>query len=387
MAWVLSPVPPPGLSAQESFVRVRLTGPDRLIGRTARDFTALGGWASDAVPSVPEEEGAAVVLAGTAAQMRELDAKAPPPVSAALDISLTRALGGPPVVRLGSWVFDFPNRVYVAGILNATPDSFYDRGRFFGTDAALARADDIVQEGADVIEVGGETAQAGARLDPAVEIERVVPLVADLVSRYPLPVAVDTYKPEVARAVIEAGAVLINDIAGLGEPGMADVIAGSGAGVVIMHLHGKPKEPYRDLDVPSMMDWVGSFLRRRIAAAEAAGIPRDRILVDPGLNFGKHPRRDLELMRRLPELRNLGCPIFVATSRKDYIRDLLGLPPDDLLEGTAAAVAFAVVQGANMVRVHDVRAMVRVVRMTEHLAGAGTAHVPHAKERRDVTDH
>lgn len=387
-AWVLSPVPPPRLGPHESFVRLRLVGPDSLIDRTAQEFATLGGWASDSTPpSPPDRDGRQVVLAGTVAQLRQLAARGPAPAAEVLDAALTRALGGPPAVRLGTHLFDFPRRVYVAGILNATPDSFYDRGRFFGTDAALARAADIVRQGADVIEVGGESAQAGERLDPAVEIDRVVPLVEELVRRYPLPVAVDTYKPDVARAAIQAGAVLINDIAGLGEAGMAEAIAGSDAGVVIMHLHGRPKESYGDLDVPSVMDWVAVFLRQRIEAATVAGIPRERIFVDPGLNFGKRPHRDLELMQRLPELRTLGCPIFVATSRKDYIRDLLRLPPDDLLEGTAAAVAFAVVQGANVLRVHDVEAMVRVVRMTEHLAGYSSGERLSAEEQRDVTAH
>ncbi len=270
---------------------------------------------------------------------------------------------------LGRYRFDFTTRVYIVGILNNTPDSFYDWGRSFGMDAALARAEEIVREGADLIEVGGETAQEGDRVEIAEEIRRVAPLVRELVRRFNMPVAVDTYKPQVAQAAIDAGAVLINDISGLSDPAMAPLLANSQAGIVIMHLHGRPKQHYIDLDVPSMMDWVAAFLRERTAVALAAGIPPERIMVDPGLNFGKHPSRDVELMRRLPELRSLGFPIFVATSRKDYIRDLLRLHPDELLEGTAAAVAFAIAQGANMLRVHDVQTMVRVARMMEFFCG------------------
>jgi len=387
-AWVLSPFPLPPPDPQQTFLRLRFSGPDDAVGDAAREFGALGGWASAvSPPSPPTFDHPRVTLAGTLAQLKQLATQGSAPAAGAVKAALATALGGLPPIQLGRHRFDFRRRVYVAGILNNTPDSFYDRGRHFGRHAALARAEEIVEQGADLIEIGGETAQAGVRLSPAEEIDRVVPLVEILAARYPLPIAVDTYKPDVARAAIGAGAVLINDIAGLGEPGMGGVIAGSTAGIVIMHLHGRPKEPYRDVEVPSIMDWVGAFLRRRLADADAAGIPQGRIFVDPGLNFGKRPHRDLELMQRLPELRNLGCPIFVATSRKDYIRDLLGLPPDELLEGTAAAVAFAVVQGANMLRVHDVRAMVRVVRMTELLVGHNKTEGVPTEEARDVAAH
>jgi dihydropteroate synthase len=310
-----------------------------------------------------------VVLAGSLEQFERMVGGAEALVATALRRTLQAVTAPPPVVTLGNHRFDFATHVYVAGILNNTPDSFYDRGRFYGKDAALARAEEIVREGADVIEVGGETAQEGDPLPVRQEIARVVPLITELVRRFDRPVAVDTYKPDVAKAAIEAGAVLVNDISGAADPEMVRVLAGSEAGIVIMHLHGRPRQHYTDIDVPSMMDWVAAFLKNRTDKVTAAGLPHQRILVDPGLNFGKRPTRDLELMRRLPELRNLGFPIFVATSRKDYIRDLLHLHPDDLLEGTAAAVAFAVAQGANMLRVHDVQAMVRVTRMMEFFCG------------------
>lgn len=310
-----------------------------------------------------------MTVGGTLAQFDRVMDATEARVADELRRALTSVASPPPAVTLGRHWFNFASRVYVVGILNRTPDSFYDRGRYFGSDAALARAEEIVAEGADLIEVGGETAQEGDRLAVREEIERVAPLIAELVRRYKLPVAVDTYKAEVARAAIDAGAVLVNDISGMADPAMPEVIAESRAGIVMMHLHGRPKQHYVDLDVPSMMDWVAAYLRQRIEAAVAAGIPRERLLVDPGLNFGKKPARDLELLRRLSELRNFGLPIFVATSRKDFIRDLLHLHPDDLLEGTAAAVAFAITQGANLVRVHDVEPMVRVARMMEFFCG------------------
>jgi len=369
-AWALTPLPPPGSPAEVAFIRMRLIAPEAALRRAVVEFARLGGAMSTLAPAAPPlQDRLQVVLAGTAAQFDRFMGEAAPPLAAAVRTTLRATIASPPAVTLGRHQFHFASRVYVAGILNNTPDSFYDRGRYYGPQTALARADEMVREGADVIEVGGETAQQGDPIPAREEIERVAPLIAELVRRYDRPVAVDTYKPEVARAAIEAGAVLVNDISGAANPEMARVIATGHAGIVIMHLHGRPKQHYTDINVPSMMDWVAAFLWRRSTEMIAAGVPRERILVDPGLNFGKHPSRDIELMRRLPELRSLGFPIFVATSRKDYIRDLLRLHPDDLLEGTAAAVAFAIAQGANILRVHDVQAMVRVARMMEYFCG------------------
>lgn len=374
-AWALAPLAPLRESRDVAFQKIRLIAPDDALRSAAASMRRAGGWASEITPALPPLEGRRqIVLAGTLLQFDQALRAASPDqpesvVAKAIQETLDRIVAPPLATSFGSHRFDFAHRVYVAGILNNTPDSFYDRGRHFGSDAALGRAEEIVREGADLIEVGGETAQQGETLPLREEVDRVVPLVRELARRFPLPVAVDTYKPAVARAAIEAGAVLINDISGMADPAMTEAIAGSKAGIVLMHLHGRPKQHYEDVHVPSMMDWVAAFLKQRTDAAVALGIPRQRLLVDPGLNFGKHPARDLELMQRLSELRSLGCPIFVATSRKDYIRDLLHLHPEELLEGTAAAVAFAVAQGANMLRVHDVKAMVRVVRMMEYFVG------------------
>ena len=387
-AWVLTPLASFRETRDVAFQKIRLIAPGDALRTASAGIREAGGWASDITPaSPPLEKRRQVVLAGTLAQFDRFVSRADSSVARAIRETLDSAITPPPTITLGHHRFDFAGRVYVAGILNNTPDSFYDRGRHFGIDAALRRAEEIVREGADLIEVGGETAQEGDALRVRDEIDRVAPLVRELTRRFPLPVGVDTYKPVVARAAIEAGAVLVNDISGMADPAMAGIIAGSGAGVVLMHLHGRPKQHYVDVPVPSMMDWVAAFLKQRTDAAVAAGIPRERILVDPGLNFGKHPARDLELMRRLPELRSLGCPIFVATSRKDYIRDLLRLHPDDLLEGTAAAVAFAVAQGANMLRVHDVQAMVRVVRMMEYFTGHRTVKEPEEAVKRGQAGH
>lgn len=368
-AWALAPLAPREAPRATAFQKIRLIAPRKALEQAASASVREGGWASEITgASPPLQDHEQVILAGTLEQFDRVATRAAG-MAPELRQAMAAVTAPPPAVALGRYRFDFGTRVYVAGILNNTPDSFFDRGRFFGLDAALARAEEMVAQGADVIEVGGETAQQGDRVAVREEIERVAPLITELTRRYDLPIAVDTYKAEVARAALQAGAVLVNDISGMADPRMPEVIAGSEAGIVLMHLHSRPKKHYTDLDVPSMMDWVAVFLRGRIEAAEAAGILRERLLVDPGLNFGKQPQRDIELLQRLSELRNFGLPILVATSRKDFIRDLLHLHPEELLEGTAAAVAFAISQGANLVRVHDVQAMVRVARMMEFFCG------------------
>jgi len=387
-AWALVPLVRRGEPRETALQKIRLIGGEDALRAAAAACRALGGWASELGPAPPPHgDRSQVVLAATLGVFDRLATEAGGLVGPVLRDTLERLAAPPPTVRLGPHTFDFRSRIYIAGILNNTPDSYYDRGRYYGMDAALARAEEIVREGADLIEVGGETAQQGDPLTVREEIERVVPLVRALTRRFPQPVAVDTYKAAVARAAIEAGAVLINDISGASDPEMPEVVRAGGAGLVVMHLHGRPKQHYDDVPVPSMMDWVGAFLARRIDDLVARGLPRERLLVDPGLNFGKHPGRDLELMRRLPELRTLGCPVFVATSRKDYLRDLLRLHPDELLEATAAAVAFAALQGANMLRVHDVQVMVRVARTMEFFLGHRTVPTPEEAGQRGQTGH
>ena len=252
----------------------------------------------------------------------------------------------------------------IVGILNATPDSFYDRGRYYGFPAALARADEMVAEGAGLIEVGGETARPGPAVDPEDEIRRVVPLIEALADRLPVPVSVDTHKPEVALRAVGAGAVMINDISGLADIRMAEVAGETGAALVVMHIQGRPKVRQVNPRYRAVVDEVSAFLEDQTEQAQAAGVPRSRLVVDPGFSFGKAVDHDMEVLRRLGEFRSLGYPIYLATSRKNYIRDLLGLPFEDLLEGTAAAVAYGLAQGAQLVRTHDVRFMSRLARMT-----------------------
>jgi dihydropteroate synthase len=288
--------------------------------------------------------------------------------------ALSRFRTPPRVLEMGDRVLNLERGPRIVGVLNATPDSFYDRGRYFARDAALARADEMVAEGADVIEVGGESARPGPTVSPEEEAARVGPLIGVLARRSPVPIAVDTYKPDVARRAVDEGAVLINDISGLADPRLAEVAAATGAALVVMHIQGRPKVRQSNPRYRSVVDEVYAFLEDRTAAARRAGVPETRLVVDPGFSFGKSALHDVELLRRLGEFRSLGYPIYLATSRKNYIRDVLGLPFEELLEGTAAAVAYGVLQGARLVRTHDVRFMVRLTRMLDIIVR------PHARE-------
>jgi len=282
----------------------------------------------------------------------------------------------PRILRACGVALDVGTRPLVVGVLNATPDSFYDRGRYFERDRALARADELVAEGADLLEVGGETARPGPPVDAAEERRRVAPLIALLARRLPVPIAVDTYKPDVARAALDAGAVLVNDISGLADSRMIELAAATGAALVAMHIQGLPKVRQLSPRYGSVVEEVYAFLNERTARALALGVAADRLVVDPGLSFGKAPEHDLEILRRLGTFSRLGYPIYLATSRKNYIRDVLALPAEDLLEGTFAAVAYGVAQGVHLIRTHDVRSIARVIRMT-----LAIARTPEAAQR------
>ncbi|HKV45388.1 MAG TPA: dihydropteroate synthase [bacterium] len=305
-------------------------------------------------------------------------------VGAAAAAALDRFRNGPRVLEAGGRALAL-ERPLIVGILNATPDSFYDRGRYFSLPEALARADEMVAEGADLIEVGGETARPGPRLDADEECRRVVPLIEALAGRLSVPVSVDTYKPEVAVRAVGAGAVMINDISGLADVRLAEVAAQRGAALVVMHILGRPKVRQPSPKYEAVVDEVYAFLEAQTGTARAAGVPRARLVVDPGFSFGKAPRHDVEILRRLGEFRGLGYPLYLATSRKNYIRDLLSLPFEELLEGTAAAVAYGLAQGAHFVRTHDVRFMARLARMMHAVLHLGEWSGPPRRSAMEVT--
>lgn len=249
-------------------------------------------------------------------------------------------------------------RVLVMGILNVTPDSFYGGSRTSLSTDAAERALRMVDEGADVIDVGGESTRPGSRPVPAeVEMERVVPAIEEIRRRSEIPISIDTTKATVAREALARGASVVNDVSALRfDPELAAVVAEGGASVILMHMQGEPETMQVAPSYADVVAEVVAFLTARVEAAVAAGIPRARILVDPGIGFGKRLEDNLALLRGLPRLRALGCPIVVGLSRKRFLGDLLGgLAVEERLEGTIAANAVAVVNGADVLRVHDVR--------------------------------
>jgi len=258
-------------------------------------------------------------------------------------------------------------RTLLMGILNVTPDSFSDGGLYLKTDEAVRRGETLADEGADLIDIGGESSRPGA--DPAPveeEIQRVVPVIERLAKRLAIPISIDTRKTEVARRALAAGARIVNDISALRfDPEMAPLVAQEGVPVVLMHMQGTPKTMQARPVYTDVIREIRDFFETRIQWAEQSGISRNSIVLDPGIGFGKTAEHNLEILSRLGELGASGRPLLIGPSRKSFIGRVLGLPVEERLEGTAAAVAVGVLNGASIVRVHDVKAMGRVVRMVE----------------------
>ena len=270
----------------------------------------------------------------------------------------------------------------VMGILNVTPDSFFDGGRHDDPDRAVERGRTLAAEGADIVDVGGESTRPGARaVDASVEIARVVPVVEALAAEG-IPVSVDTSKPEVMRAALAAGASMVNDVRALLEPGAMEVVASSDAAVCLMHMRGTPESMQVETAYAHVVAEVRDFLARRAAACERAGIARNRIVVDPGFGFGKGVAENLALLRRLRDLVAAGYPVLAGLSRKSTIGAITGRSPGDRLAGSLAAALTAVERGAAIVRVHDVRETVDALRVYAAAAavtddspgGRGEAH-------------
>ncbi len=265
---------------------------------------------------------------------------------------------------------DFSKKTYIMGILNVTPDSFSDGGLYFSEKKAIEHALRLVKEGADIIDVGGESTRPGSEpVSLEEEIRRTIPVISALSKEIRVPISIDTYKAEVARRALDAGATMVNDISGLRfDPDMPAVVAEYGVPVVIMHIKGRPKDmqqnPVYEALIPEIMD----YLRISIRLAIKFGIKEDMIIIDPGIGFGKTFEHNLEIINNLKEFTLLEKPVAVGVSRKAFIGRILGdLPPQERLEGTAAAVAIAIYNGANIVRVHDVKEIVRVARVVDSI--------------------
>ncbi len=296
-------------------------------------------------------------------------------------------------LRIGRRAFVWGERAYIMGIVNVTPDSFSGDGLLGGAgeagaggeavvDAAVQQALRMLDEGADILDVGGESTRPGGQpVDAQAEASRVLPVIEALRRETDAPISIDTYKASVARQALDAGADMINDVWGMAmDPELAPLAARRGVPVVLMHNRSKPRDAAQEARLGGRYvgvkytDLLGDVIRELgalIEAAEEAGVARERIIVDPGIGFGKTVEQNLRLLNHLDALRVLGLPILAGPSRKSFIGYTLDLPPEERTEGTAAAVAMAVARGADIVRVHDVRVMARVARMTDAILRAG----------------
>jgi dihydropteroate synthase len=263
-------------------------------------------------------------------------------------------------LALGDRRFDITTRSVIMGILNRTPDSFFDQGAYYDFDAFLRKADGLVADGADFLDVGGVKAGPGPEVDEQEELERVVPAIEALKARFDVPLSVDTWRSGVARACFEAGAVVGNDISGFADPEYLPVCAAAGASVVATHIRLRPRVPDPNPEYDDLLQAVDDFLLDRARQAEAAGIPRERIMIDAGLDLGKSEPQSLELLRASDRLVALGYPVFLSASNKRFLGNLLGTEVTDRREGNLAAHSLGVLLGCRILRAHDVRGARRV---------------------------
>lgn len=255
------------------------------------------------------------------------------------------------------------NAPKVMGIVNVTPDSFSDGGRFISTDKAIAHAHDLVAQGADILDIGGESTRPGATPVPLdEELSRVIPVIEGLAG-IGVPLSIDTYKPEVMRAAILAGVDIVNDVCALQEPKALEIVAASDVGVCLMHMQGRPQNMQQDPQYQDVVQEVYDFLKGRLAAAEQAGIAKARITLDPGFGFGKRTAHNLALLEGLSTLQKLGAPLLIGLSRKSVLGQVAGADVNERLYASLAASVISVMKGANIVRVHDVKATVEALKV------------------------
>jgi len=285
----------------------------------------------------------------------------------------------PPPLRAGNLVMHFGLRPYLMGIVNVTPDSFSDGGRFFDRQRAVEHALALVEQGADILDIGGESTRPGSDPVPAsAEIDRVVPVIEDVVRWAATPISIDTTKAAVARAALDAGATLVNDVSALRfDPEMAGTVAAAGVPLVLMHMRGTPKTMQQGQIVyGDLLGEIAGFLAGRIQQARQAGIAAERIIVDPGIGFGKTAEHNLSIIHRLGELAALGRPVLLGVSRKAFIGQVLDVPVEQRVFGTAAAVAAGVLAGAHIIRVHDVAPMRQVALLAQAIANESLPAAP-----------
>ncbi len=278
-------------------------------------------------------------------------------------------------LRLPSRTLHLGERTLVMGVLNITPDSFSDGGRYLDSEAAIARALQLERDGAELLDIGGESTRPGADpISAEEELRRILPVIEVLRGKLRIPMSVDTQKAEVAEATIAAGAEILNDVSALRmDPRLADVARRARVPVILMHMRGTPRTMQRGTFARDVIRDALAGLREALARAKRAGLAKSQLLLDPGIGFGKTYKQNFEILARLPEFARLGCPIVVGTSRKSFLGKAMArpgepaLPSDDRLLGTAATVTASILGGAHIVRVHDVAEMVKVVRVTDHI--------------------
>lgn len=269
------------------------------------------------------------------------------------------------------WLKDNNRKPLVMGILNVTPNSFSDGGRYDKFSKAIAHAIKMEEEGADIIDIGGESTQPGAKpVDIEEELKRVIPVIEGIRKKSNIIISIDTYKSAVAGKAISAGANIINDISGLRfDNNMVRLASETQVPVIVMHMLGNPQNMQKDPSYTNLMEELISFFQERVDVLTSNGINKNNIILDPGIGFGKTVDQNFKIIRELSRIVDLGFPVLVGPSRKSFIGNILNLPTDDRIEGTAAAVTAAIMNGSRIVRVHDVKEMLRVVKMTEKICG------------------
>ncbi|MEO8168033.1 MAG: dihydropteroate synthase, partial [bacterium] len=271
----------------------------------------------------------------------------------------------PFLYSFGEKTYDLSARTYVMGILNVTPDSFSDGGKYLDPADAVSRALQMIDEGADFIDVGGESTRPGAGPVPlAEELNRVLPVISALAGKTDTPISVDTYKPQVAMSALDAGAVIVNDISGMAfDDALAKLAREMGASIVLMHMKGEPRTMQNNPAYDNLWQEVIDYLQQRIEHVRSSGLKQ--IIIDPGIGFGKRPEHNLEILKNLSNLKPLGYPILIGASRKSFIGKVLDLQAEDRLEGSLAAAVVSVMNGASIVRVHDVKETKRAVAIAD----------------------
>lgn len=271
------------------------------------------------------------------------------------------------VLKCGKYSLNYEKRTLIMGIVNVTPDSFSDGGHFLDPEIAIKHGIELASEGADILDIGGESTRPQSEcVSEEKEIKRVIPVIEGLASEVGIPISIDTCKSRVAQSAIKAGACIVNDISAMRfDPKIADVAAEYKTPVILMHMLGTPKNMQKNPVYEDVMGEIAQFLKERLDFAQSKGILKDRIIVDPGIGFGKTLEHNYEIMRNLKELKELGFPILMGTSRKSFIGKTLNLDVDDRLEGSLATVTMSIMNGADIVRVHDVLKSKRAAQMTD----------------------